>query len=145
MGDFEFDDVIRTAHVIVNPEQAAKELADLRTENAQLVRSNSAMSANLDYASADIGRLRADLTDTKARNEIFEGCLHRALKLWQARHPDAEFWPDGAVNLAWVFDRLSEAEKVLDLVAKQNDGIHSPFDIIHMALDWLAAQPKAKP
>ena len=35
-GHFEFDDVIRTAKVIVNPEQSAAELQRLTVENAKL-------------------------------------------------------------------------------------------------------------
>ena len=35
-GQFEFDDVIRTAKVIVNPEQSARELNRLTVENAKL-------------------------------------------------------------------------------------------------------------
>lgn len=37
MSNFDFDDVIRTAQVIVNPEQSAKELFTLRAQNAELV------------------------------------------------------------------------------------------------------------
>lgn len=60
------------------------------------------------FARAELAK---KLAEEEARTANFERCLDRALKLWQAEHPEAEFWPDGAKNLAWVFNRLSQLEK----------------------------------
>lgn len=60
-----------------------------------------------------IPAIRSQLDASEASNALFSACLDRALKLWQAANPDKEFWPDGADNLAWVFDRLSATENEL--------------------------------
>ena len=62
------------------------------------------------YSQQTVADLRDVLTCELQRSALFERCLDRALKLWQAAHPEAHFWPDGAKNLAWVFDRLSIIE-----------------------------------
>ena len=67
-----------------------------------------------------IDELIDELAAEKQRTSMFEDCLERARKLWQAAHPLAQFWPDGAENLAWVFDKLSSLEKVY-LTAIQNN------------------------
>ena len=62
----------------------------------------------------------ARLQSVEARNDLFEDCLLRALKMWQDKHPEEDGWPDGAVNLAWVLDeytRLKSVEKAQEWVS----------------------------
>jgi hypothetical protein len=46
------------------------------------------------------------LQEAEQRNALFDKCMHRALKIWQERHPEAHYWPDGADNIAWVIDEI---------------------------------------
>jgi uncharacterized small protein (DUF1192 family) len=66
------------------------------------VRASGEPDAVVDALQAEIARLREE----EQRNALFEKCLHRALKLWQERHPEANHWPDGADNIAWLIDEI---------------------------------------
>lgn len=57
-----------------------------------------------------IAELESRATTAEKRNDVFEKCIHRALKMWQEAHPDDESWPDGAVNIAWIMERATTAE-----------------------------------
>ena len=50
MSTFEFDDVINTAKVIVNPEASAVELKQLRAENVKLRADNIRLKKQLEEA-----------------------------------------------------------------------------------------------
>lgn len=71
------------------------------------------MAVIMDKSMQAVKELIIKLEEEKKRTSNFEACLDRALKLWQAAHPGADFWPDGAENLAWVFDKLSALELIL--------------------------------
>jgi hypothetical protein len=53
MGDFDFDDVIRTAKVIVNPEQAAASIQTLTTEIGKLAANYEVLRKERDQLKAD--------------------------------------------------------------------------------------------
>jgi hypothetical protein len=50
------------------------------------------------------------LKEEESRTELFEGMMNRALKLWKEENPNTNYWPDGAVNVVWVLDKISKLE-----------------------------------
>jgi hypothetical protein len=93
-------------------------------------------------AADELSQLRADLEEETERNDLFGRCLDRALKIWQKAYPDKTFWPDGADNLAWVFDRLSQAEAdnaVLSAAVKDAQVVIGaiPFESWSAAGKWM--------
>lgn len=89
------------------------------SENSQtpIVKRIDSICAEFDARIVEVGvpfaraELAKALAEEESRTENFSRCLDRALKLWQAEHPEADFWPDAAGNLAWVFDHLSVVEQ----------------------------------
>jgi len=63
-----------------------------------------------------IEKLQFKLDEAEKRNDLFTNCLRRALKLWQNKHPEADYWPDGAVNLAWVLDKYTESHEEIKAI-----------------------------
>lgn len=102
---------------VTKSDRDEKTIRQLRAENERLNQVDKAYQLAVHeavVATDERNRLRAELDEEKSRNNIFEDCLHRALELWQEVYPDKQFWPDGATNLAWVFDRFTRNKIALD-------------------------------
>jgi len=61
-----------------------------------------------------IAEMEQSLKDEQATNANFSDCLTRARKLWQAAHPEADYWPDGVKNIMWLLERLQAVEQERD-------------------------------
>jgi DNA repair exonuclease SbcCD ATPase subunit len=64
----------------------------------------------------DCHELRNQLKEQQEINRIFSDCLLRAQKLYRDANPNGRQWPDGAVNIAWLLERLEKAETELKLL-----------------------------
>ena len=81
------------------------------------------------FARAELAKA---LAEEEGRTALFSDCLSRALQMWQALHPGEEYWPDGAVNLAWVFDRLSSVENVVVMASRLLDSLEEHYEYCPM-------------
>ena len=110
-----------------------KKIYDVEELEIPLEEMTDAWIEQGNYSQQTVADLRNVLIMQKARNDIFGECLHRALKLWQKEYPDAEFWPSGDTNLAWVFERLLILEdsikniKELNIAIKNTMHTHEDF------------------
>lgn len=67
--------------------------------------------------------------EERHRNKVFTDCLNRALILWKKENPNEHFWPDGAVNMAWLMDKVYTLEKKSEYILQCSkcgglDGMH---------------------
>lgn len=66
---------------------------------------------SLDFFEMEAEALRRELNYVKQENELFAKCMRRALKLWKAEHTNANYFPDGAVNFAWLLGKVEQLEE----------------------------------
>ena len=62
----------------------------------------------------EVDRLREEVEGLNAALDIHYRCLERARQMWQAAHPEADYWPDGAKAWSWVMDRLAKLERMAE-------------------------------
>lgn len=80
----------------------APNLNDMR----EWLLANAQQSRRPEYGDLILAALD-ELEEQRQRNALFSDCLHRANLLWQEQHPEADFWPDGAKNLAWLMEQYT--------------------------------------
>ena len=56
-----------------------------------------------------------ELSGVEAERDLFRNCCMRALDRWTKLHPDAECWPDGAMQIVELLSRL---EKICELLGE---------------------------
>lgn len=68
---------------------------------------------------AEAENLRAELTDLRHFATLQTAASDRAIKLWQAAHPDrSDVWPDQAKLLVWLLEQL-------DAMRAERDGLEA--------------------
>ena len=90
----EISDAKRTEEIIIAGEAIVKLFDAVRDE---------------DYA--ENAALRAELDEANKRNGLFTSCMRRGEKLYKDAHPEFDGFPDGAENIAWLLEALSDANK----------------------------------
>jgi hypothetical protein len=99
------------------------------------------------YSQQTVADLRDALKIVLSRNELFEKCFERALKMWQKENPEAEFWLDGAKNLKWIFDRLEKAEGTIwaiHAILPAAGLTHSEMNVKRLSENFLYPKSKNK-
>lgn len=93
----------------------------------------SFLGAELPGGAAAVRERLAALADLEASAALHARACERGRALWQAAHPEqADRWPDGAANVAWLVERIHALEALVRAVISE-DG-----DQFVMGTDWHA-------
>jgi len=80
--------------------------------------------------------LEDKLEEEKARNALFEMCLERGLKLWQAEHPEADYWIDGSQNIKWLLEKIYLLEKLKS--KRYGQALKFLSDLLDETSSWIS-------
>lgn len=82
----------------------------LREAIAEVEKRAEKSVSELDVANNEILSQKTELAEANGSLSLYRKCFDRALRRWQKDHPDAGYWPDGADNIVWLIDKLSNIE-----------------------------------
>jgi len=94
----------------------------------------------LSAAKDEIATLKEQVKELEVTLDLIHDADMRAIKMWQEAHPDKEnMWPDQAMMVCWLMERMRELEAERNLLKSDLDKVERGYDEVSQRRDETVA------
>ena len=94
----------------------------------------------LSAAKDEIATLKEQVKELEVTLDLIHDADMRAIKMWQEAHPDKEnMWPDQAMMVCWLMERVRELEAERNLLKSDLDKVERGYDEVSQRRDETVA------